>query len=74
MTYLREQSATQKPLSSLSKTAGREIMLSTDWQQRKSAYDFVVIGSVYGGAIAAARIATANLSPKPSLQTARSSC
>jgi cholesterol oxidase len=42
-------------------------MLATSWDQRKSAYDFVVIGSGYGGAITAARLATANLSPKPSI-------
>ncbi|HTX38017.1 MAG TPA: GMC family oxidoreductase [Bryobacteraceae bacterium] len=42
-------------------------MLSTPWEQRKSAYDFVVIGSGYGGAITAARLATADLNPKPSL-------
>jgi len=42
-------------------------MLSTPWEQRKSAYDIVVIGSGYGGAIAAARLAAANLNPKPSI-------
>ncbi len=42
-------------------------MLSTAWEQRKSAYDIVVIGSGYGGAITAARLATANLNPKPSI-------
>ena len=42
-------------------------MLSTAWESRKSAYDFVVIGSGYGGAITAARLASANLSPKPSI-------
>ncbi|MFN7994771.1 MAG: GMC family oxidoreductase [Bryobacteraceae bacterium] len=39
-------------------------MLSTPWEQHKNAYDFVIIGSGYGGAITAARLATANL-PKP---------
>jgi cholesterol oxidase len=42
-------------------------MLSTPWEQRKPAYDFVIIGSGYGGAITAARIASANLNPKPSV-------
>jgi cholesterol oxidase len=42
-------------------------MLATPWEQRKKAYDFVVIGSGYGGAISAARLATANLNPKPSI-------
>src|SRR5690242_1653123 len=42
-------------------------MLSTPWEQRKPAYDFVIIGSGYGGAITAARLATANLNPKPSI-------
>ncbi|MGH9455007.1 MAG: GMC family oxidoreductase N-terminal domain-containing protein, partial [Terriglobia bacterium] len=42
-------------------------MLSCNWDQRKSSYDFVVIGSGYGGAISAARVVTSNLTPKPSL-------
>ena len=42
-------------------------MLSTPWAQRKNKYDFVIIGSGYGGAIAAARLAGGNLNPKPSV-------
>ncbi len=34
--------------------------LATKWQSHKEAYDVVVIGSGYGGAISAARIATAS--------------
>ena len=42
-------------------------MLSTPWRKRKKKYDFIVVGSGYGGAITAARIATANLEPAPSI-------
>ncbi|MGD0049255.1 MAG: GMC family oxidoreductase [Bryobacteraceae bacterium] len=42
-------------------------MLSTPWEQRKNVYDIVVIGSGYGGAITAARLAAADLNPKPSI-------
>lgn len=42
-------------------------MLGLDWGQRKSVYDYVIVGSGYGGSIFAARLASANLSPKPSI-------
>src|ERR1041384_8114913 len=42
-------------------------MLSTAWEQRKQSYDIVVIGSGYGGAITAARLAAADLNPKPAV-------
>jgi cholesterol oxidase len=42
-------------------------MLSTPWEQRKNRYDIVIIGSGYGGAITAARLASADLNPKPSI-------
>ncbi len=40
-------------------------MFSSDWSQRRKSYDVVVVGSGYGGAITAARIATANLPTRP---------
>ncbi|MBM3814564.1 MAG: GMC family oxidoreductase [Acidimicrobiia bacterium] len=42
-------------------------MLSRDWNELKDSYDFVIIGSGYGGAITAARIANSTLNPKPSV-------
>jgi choline dehydrogenase-like flavoprotein len=42
-------------------------VLANDWESRKPAYDFVIVGSGYGGAIAAARLATANVNPKPTV-------
>ncbi|MEO8371286.1 MAG: GMC family oxidoreductase, partial [Candidatus Solibacter sp.] len=37
--------------------------LSTDWSKRQQKYDIVIIGSGYGGAIAAARLARAKVKP-----------
>src|SRR5262245_28941188 len=42
-------------------------LLAGDWKQHKASYDFLIIGSGYGGAITAARIAAANLNPKPTV-------
>ena len=42
-------------------------MLTTPWNHRKSSYDFVVIGSGYGGTISAARLASAKLTPARSI-------
>jgi len=42
-------------------------MLSKPWDQRKSAYDFAVVGSGYGGAITAARIAASANGGAPSV-------
>lgn len=45
----------------------RAALLTTPWSQRKANYDFVVIGSGYGGSVVAARLASANLKAKPSI-------
>lgn len=42
-------------------------MLSRPWASRAQHYSFAVVGSGYGGAITAARIAMADLHPKPSV-------
>jgi cholesterol oxidase len=41
--------------------------LATSWDEKKDKYDVVIIGSGYGGAITAARLAAADLKPKPSV-------
>ncbi len=41
--------------------------LASNWNSCSEAYDVVVIGSGYGGAITACRIAQAKLKPKPSI-------
>ena len=44
-------------------------MLSRQWkkQDANTVYDFVIVGSGYGGAITAARLANAGLNPKPKI-------
>ena len=42
-------------------------MLGLDFANRKNTYDYIIVGSGYGGAIFAARLASANLNPKPSI-------
>lgn len=42
-------------------------MLAKDWNQRKTKYDVVIVGSGYGGAITAARISGAPVNPKKSV-------
>ncbi len=42
-------------------------MLGLDFGSRKSSYDYIIVGSGYGGSIFAARLASANLNPKPSI-------
>src|SRR5262245_54239906 len=43
------------------------VMMSPSWNAHRAHYDFLIIGSGYGGAIAAARLATAKVSPRPSI-------
>ena len=42
-------------------------MLALDFASRKKSYDYIIVGSGYGGAIFAARLASANLNSKPSI-------
>ena len=42
-------------------------MLGLDFASRKNSYDYIIVGSGYGGAIFAARLASADLKPKPSI-------
>jgi cholesterol oxidase len=42
-------------------------MFTSSWEKRRASYDFVVVGSGYGGAITAARLASAAWKPKPSI-------
>jgi cholesterol oxidase len=42
-------------------------MLGLDFANRKNTYDYIIVGSGYGGAIFASRLASANLNPKPSI-------
>jgi cholesterol oxidase len=42
-------------------------MLSKPWNTRRPHYNFIIVGSGYGGAITAARLANADLTPKPTI-------
>jgi cholesterol oxidase len=44
-----------------------ETILANHWGDRRAAYDYVVVGSGYGGAITAARISNAAVHPSPSV-------
>lgn len=42
-------------------------MLGLDFANRRKTYDYIIVGSGYGGSIFAARLASANLTSKPSI-------